>query len=140
MNRLLLPLLLLIGCESGKIGIGDDTGGPNPDTDADTDADSDTDTDADTDTDTDTDTTPSFPDIVVDCKGGGDYMVIQDAIDAAVSGDRIGVEPCDYDERLDFLGKTIEVYGIEGSAVTFLDANSDGTAVNIETGDRKSVV
>lgn len=92
----------------------------------------DTDTGDSEDTDTGTEPVENPPDWVVDCRGGADFEEIQPAIEAASSGDRIGVEPCEYRERLDFLGKSIEVYGIEGSSRTTLDAFGDGTAVNIE--------
>ncbi len=130
MRLWILAALFALGCQDTKIDIGGDTAGE-----VDADTDTDTDTDADTDTDTDTDTGFRLPDITVDCEGGADFTEIQPAIEASVSGDRIGVMPCEYDERLDFLGKTIEVYGIEGSAVTILDADRGGTAVNIETGE-----
>jgi hypothetical protein len=135
---LCLLAFLLPACGSGKIDL---AGGVEE---SDTDTDTDTDTDADTDTDTDSDSggdtggglvVVGYPDIVVDCEGRGDFEEIQPAIEASVSGDRIGVAPCVYHERLDFLGKTIEVYGMEGSEVTILDADSGGTAVDFETGE-----
>ncbi|GDX79930.1 hypothetical protein LBMAG42_17410 [Deltaproteobacteria bacterium] len=130
----LLPFLLL-GCNlnsSIKIAGGSDSGSG----DSDTDTDSDSDTDADTDTDTDTDVPPDEeeapPDIVVDCHGTGDFELIQEAIDAAVSPSRIGVKMCTYHERLDMLGKQIDLYGIDGSTSTILDADQGGTAVDFE--------
>jgi hypothetical protein len=112
------------------------------DSDADTDADSDVDADADSDADADTEPTtpadpnpPPPPDHVVDCDGGADFTQIQAAIDAAVSGDVIAVEPCVYHERLDLNAKSLEIYGTGGSAVTILDADAGGTAINVELGE-----
>ena len=139
----LLPFALL-ACEPGAIAIGDkagDTGLADTDTTDtdDTDPSDDTDTTGDTDTggpdDTgDTDQGPIIPtyDILVDCAGGGDFLTIQEAIDAAVSGDRIALAPCEYHERIDYLGKYLDIYGIEGSAETVIDADYGGTAVDVE--------
>jgi hypothetical protein len=84
-----------------------------------------------------TTTTPGVtgpaPDWTVDCNGNGDFVTIQDAIDGAQSGQRIGVQPCTYHERIDFDGKVLEIYGIQGSAQTILDGDETGTVVNIET-------
>lgn len=140
-------LLVVAGCQSGTIKLNDsvgDSGGMDSDSgwipDTDTDTDTDTDSGTDTDTDSGEDTGDDgevviIPDLVVDCRGSGDFEEIQDAIDASVSGDIIGVEPCIYEERLDFLGKTITVYGIEGPDRTILDAMGEGTALNVETGE-----
>ncbi len=124
---------LLLGCEPvGSIKIeGVDTASDG-DADADADGDTDADSDADTDTAPDPDVEEPVPDIVVDCKGSGDFEEIQDAIDAAVSPARIGVKKCEYHERLDFLGKIIDLYGIDGSADTILDGDEGGTVVDIE--------
>ncbi|MEQ1501958.1 MAG: hypothetical protein ABMB14_06990 [Myxococcota bacterium] len=158
----LVVLLALAACSTGTFTITGDgttksetTGVGGTDTDADADADSDADTDADTDadsdsdadadTDADVDTTTGDtgpvepeeppPDWTVDCNGGADFTMIQDAIDAAVSGQRIGVAPCVYHERIDFLGKILDVYGTDGSAATTIDGDAQGTVVNIENGE-----
>ena len=128
---LFFPLVLLACNQTGKltIGGGSETGG---DTDTDTDADSDTDVDtADTGEPPDVAETP--PDEVVDCKGGpGTFATIQEAIDAAVSPARIGVKACTYTERIDMLGKIIDLYGIDGSAKTILQGDGGGTVVDFE--------
>jgi len=76
-----------------------------------------------------------LPDLTVDCEGSADFEEIQDAIEAADHGDIIAVLPCTYRERLDFLGKTLHVYGVDGPEVTILDGENTGTLVNVETGE-----
>ena len=160
MRKLLVSLAFLACNPSGALKIGGDTGLPEtqtgPDADADSDSDSDSDTDADTDSDADSDSDsdtdsdsdsdtdtepppevnpPPPPDHTVDCNGGEDFTSIQDAIDAATSGDIIALQPCVYHERLDLNAKSLEIYGIEGSAVTILDADGGGTAIDVELGE-----
>lgn len=139
-----LPLLLC-ACAPGFL-IFDDKGDGTTFTTSDTDTDADTDIDTDTDADADTgpsigstgDTAPLDPNPptwTVDCNGGGDFTRIQDAIDAAVSGDRIGLRACTYFERIDYIGKALEIYGILGSAVTIIDGQGGGTVVDAESGE-----
>ena len=148
-----LCAVLGAGCGSGTVKIVDsvgDTGWPDTgdssvidsdtgggdtgDTDGETGDTADTGEDSGEDTGEDTGV-EIIPDLVVDCRGSGDFTEIQPAIDASVSGDVIGVKRCVYEERLDYLGKTITVYGIDGSDVTILDAGGEGTALNVETGE-----
>lgn len=156
-------LVFLAGCSSGTFTIPETTKDTvtdsdtdlDADTDVDTDADSDSDVDADSDADTDADSDsdvdvdtslptptadtgpepPAPPTFTVDCNGGADFTTIQDAIDAAVSGDTIGVEPCVYHERIDLLGKRLDVFGTQGSASTTIDGDAQGTVVNVENGE-----
>jgi hypothetical protein len=124
--------------------------------DADTDSDTDTDTDADTDTDTDADAVvvtedlpigtldtghsatpvdtagieapPVIPeaDALVDCNGAGDFLSIQSAIDASVSGDHIAIAPCTYVENLDYRGKSLDLFGQTAIATdVVIDGNGD---------------
>ena len=60
---------------------------------------------------------------------------IQLAIAAAVDGDRVLVEAGTYHERIDFLGKAIEVIGLSGAALTILDADLNGTVVRFVNGE-----
>jgi hypothetical protein len=138
-------LLLLAGCAPGSLIALDK--GTTDSTDADTDTDTDADTDSDADTDIGGDTfggetadtgpapDPNGPTWTVDCDGGGDFVSIQAAIDAAVSGDRIGLAACTYFERIDYIGKSLEIYGIGGSAVTIIDGRGDGTLVQALVGE-----
>jgi hypothetical protein len=145
----LLPLLLA-GCAPGYLIFddkGDATTPGGTETDTDTDADSDADTDTDPGVDTATGPTgvetgdtgpapdPNPPTWRVDCNGGADFTTIQAAIEAAVSGDRIGLEACTYFERIDYIGKALEIYGIDGPAVTIIDGRGDGTVVDVEVGE-----
>jgi MYXO-CTERM domain-containing protein len=58
--------------------------------------------------------------LTVDRAGTGDYKAIQDAIDAAASGDTITVLTGTYAEDLDFSGKAITITGKDGAAKTTL--------------------
>ena len=51
------------------------------------------------------------------------YPTIQAAIDAAAAGDTVRVGPGTYNERIDFLGKTIVVESTGGAAETIIDPN-----------------
>jgi serine protease len=53
----------------------------------------------------------------------GVYPTIQSAIDAAAAGDTVRVGPGTYNERIDFLGKTIVVESTGGAAATIIQPN-----------------
>jgi hypothetical protein len=78
---------------------------------------------------------PLVPDVTVDCNGGGDFLTIQAAIDGSVSGTKIGVQPCVYDERIDYRGKSLNLFGIEGSSRTILDGGGSGPIVTATRGE-----
>lgn len=132
--RIALITALLVGCEAGRIDLGkddpagDDTATLPIDDTGDSGDTSDTDTE-------DTAVEPPPPDWTVDCDGAGDFTTIQEAIDAATSGDRIALMPCEYHERIDYVAKYLDIYGIEGSGRTTIDADGTGTVVNVETGE-----
>ncbi len=69
----------------------------------------------------------------VDCTGEGDYLTIDDALDAARSGDRILVAPCTYREPVEFKGKSVSIESTGGAAVTILEG--DGTEPVVEAQD-----
>ncbi len=128
------PILLAIACTSGgqfDIKSDIDTALDGSETDDDTGPNADTDSIDTSDSDPNVPAVPP-PDWVVDCNGGADFTTIQAAIDGALSGDRIGLEACTYNERIELTGKTLEIFGIDGSAVTIIDGQEDGSVVKIE--------
>jgi hypothetical protein len=58
-----------------------------------------------------------------------DFASVQDAIDVADNGDEIHVHRGEYVGAIDFLGKAVEVRGVQGRGVTRLDVGCDGPAV-----------
>ena len=58
-----------------------------------------------------------------------DYPTIQQAIDAASTGDTVLVSPGTYVENLDFLGKSVTVKGDQGPPVTVIDGSRKGNTV-----------
>lgn len=69
--------------------------------------------------------------ITVDANGGGDYVLIQDAIDNAEPGDTILVEPGTYYENIT-INKTLELIGVSGSDHTriYADWTEDVVTIN----------
>jgi Right handed beta helix region len=65
---------------------------------------------------------------------------IQAAINAAVNGDRIVVEPGRYLENLNFLGKAISVESEQGAAVTIIDGRNAGSVVVFQSGEGRDSV
>ncbi len=62
--------------------------------------------------------------ITVDCKGGGDYLTIQQAVDAAATSDTILVAPCVYEEQVEVAEKELVFEGA-GAEVTILRWEND---------------
>ncbi|MSP55200.1 MAG: hypothetical protein EXR69_06290 [Myxococcales bacterium] len=128
-----------LGCRATKIML--DTGVVlGDDSEADTDSAPDSAPDSADDSSPDTGDTGDgpplyIPDITVDCTGAADYTEIQPAIEAARSGDVIAVAPCVYHERLDLLGKSVEIYGTDGSATTIVHADFGGTVLSVVSGE-----
>lgn len=60
---------------------------------------------------------------IVDQGGSGDFKAIQDAIDAAASGDEILVNAGTYDENLDYLGKSLWIHSASGPNATTIDGS-----------------
>jgi parallel beta-helix repeat protein len=65
---------------------------------------------------------------------------VQAAIDRAVDGDRVVVQPGTYRERLDFRGKGIAVESAAGPEVTVLDGGGVDTVVRFVSGERQTSV
>ena len=78
---------------------------------------------------------PETPDVVVDCTGAGDYRTIQSAIRDSVSGTKIGLAPCVYEEEINFLGKTLDIFSLEGAEVTTIQSDGSGAVVNARRGE-----
>ena len=78
---------------------------------------------------------PPTPDVVVDCKGGADFTTITAAIAAEPSGTHIGLRPCTYAETLDFSGKSLDIFGIDGPETTIVEGNGRGVVVTVADGE-----
>jgi len=65
----------------------------------------------------------------------GPYATIQEAVDAAGTGDVICVGPGTWDGNIDYLGKEIALLGLAGLRVTFLDGGQAGPVVRFGSGE-----
>lgn len=63
-----------------------------------------------------------------------DHQTIQAAVNAAVSGDIVLVDPGTYPERIDIVGKSIVLRSSAGPATTIIDAQNLGQAVRLAAG------
>ena len=75
------------------------------------------------------------PDVTVDCKGGGDFTTITAAIAAATSGMNIGLKPCTYSEDVNYRGKSLNIYGMEGKSKTTIDGTGRGPTLTAVRGE-----
>ncbi len=78
---------------------------------------------------------PEDPDCAIATWVPTDHPSIQDAIDAASSGDTICVEAGTWYETLDFSGKDLLLIGAYGAAVTTIDADGPGPVVSFVSGE-----
>jgi len=69
-----------------------------------------------------------------------DYLKIQDAINAASTGDTILVDQGIYVENIDFLGKDITVKSEHGPEVTIIDANMKDSGVAFVNGETEKAI
>ena len=58
---------------------------------------------------------------LVDAAGTGDFTAIQDAVDAAAPGDRIEILAGTYVEAVDLVDKPLDIIGVDGAGVTFIE-------------------
>lgn len=70
-------------------------------------------------------------DLLVDCRGEGDFVSIQAAVDAAAPGARILVAPCRYVERLQLRGRAVQVFGMGAPDATVVDGGGAGPVVAV---------
>jgi len=64
-----------------------------------------------------------------------DFATIQQAVDAASSGDTVIVRPGTYLENIDFVQKAITVKSESGPAATIIDGNQNATVVTFQSGE-----
>lgn len=74
-------------------------------------------------------------DLVVDCTGAGDVRTLAAAVARASPGDTVQLNPCVYDETLDFAGKALRIQSRDGPVTTILDAGGAGTVVRAVGGE-----
>ncbi|MDD3236082.1 MAG: choice-of-anchor Q domain-containing protein, partial [Candidatus Cloacimonetes bacterium] len=79
--------------------------------------------------------------------GSGQYSVIQDAIEAANSGDSVLVYPGRYIENIDYIGKSITVCSLEAStndstyiSNTIIDGNRNGSCVAFRNAEQNATL
>ncbi len=81
---------------------------------------------------------------VVDQGGGGDFLTIQEAIDAAVTGDEVIVNLGTYTENLNYLGKDLWIHSAEGPGTTILDGSEGspgcGSCVVFQSGESAEAI
>lgn len=70
----------------------------------------------------------------------GDFPTIQAAIEFALPGDTVEVDPGVYVENLDFLGKDIAVRSTDGPAATVVDGGGLGSVVKFVSGETRNAV
>ncbi len=64
-----------------------------------------------------------------------DFATIQAAIDAAIDGETICVDPGTYLENINFNGTSVYITGVDGAAATIIDGDGLGTTVTIASGE-----
>jgi nitrous oxidase accessory protein NosD len=69
-----------------------------------------------------------------------DYASIQEAIQAAGSGDTVIVSPGTYFETIDFLGKDITVTSEQGPTLTIVDGHGAGSVVSFKLRESRNAV
>lgn len=81
---------------------------------------------------------------IVDAGGGGDFVKIQEGIDAAINGDTVLVKDGTYtgtgNKNLDYGGKAITVESENGADFTIIDCENDGSGFYFHSGETNSSV
>ncbi len=77
--------------------------------------------------------------IVVDWSGGGDTETIQEAVDAAASGDVVCVLSGSYTENLVLDAGELSLVGLAGAEETIIDGGGSGSALVFQYGDSSTV-
>ncbi|NQV30491.1 MAG: T9SS type A sorting domain-containing protein [Candidatus Marinimicrobia bacterium] len=70
----------------------------------------------------------------------GDYVTIQEAIDASIDGDIVMVDVGTYVENINFSGKNITVKSLGGPDYTIIDGNQNGATVLFLSGETDKAV
>jgi len=85
--------------------------------------------------------------IIVDTTGMGDYLTIQEGINASTDGDTVLVHPATYTENINFTGKNIIVSSLylisqDTSYIsqTIIDGNQNGSVVTFVNGEDTTAV
>ena len=85
--------------------------------------------------------------IIVDTTGTGNYITIQEGINAAVTGDTVLVYPGTYYENINYNGKNITVASLylttqDNSYIdsTIIDGNQSGSVVTFESGEDSTAI
>ncbi len=68
------------------------------------------------------------------------YPTIQEAINAAITGDTVLVDAGTYTENISFSGKAITVQSVYGDASTIIDGNKKGSVVTFSFSEGSSSV
>jgi hypothetical protein len=80
---------------------------------------------------------------IVDQGGTGDFLTIQEGIDAAVNGDTVLVKDGTYtgagNKNLDYGGKAITVESENGAEFTIIDCENDGRGIYFHRGERTNL-
>ncbi len=84
---------------------------------------------------------------IIDQAGGGDFITIQEGINASVNGDTVLVYTGTYYENIDFIGKNITVASLflttnneSYISQTIIDGNENGSVVSIISGEDETTL
>ena len=72
--------------------------------------------------------------LTVDCEGGADYLTIQEAVNAAATGDTIAIAACVYEEQVAIPDIPLLMVG-EGSETTVITWSGPGATVHFQESD-----